>query len=124
MHQPLSLQYFYISSPQKNEKLYPNPIEDKTVKLEKVTINGKNWSDFNREEGYVNLPESQNVKMKVILSRFEQKRVLVYTKNGEGYVHENISASVKAIKKICNEKGIAVDVTDKPSIFTDEKLKN
>jgi len=60
--------YFYISSPKKNEKLYPSPIEDKTVKPEKVTINGKDWSDLNQEEGYINLPASQKLKVKVILS--------------------------------------------------------
>jgi hypothetical protein len=34
----------------------PCPIENKTVKLDKVMINGQNFSDFNREEIYVNLP--------------------------------------------------------------------
>ena len=51
-----------------------------------------------------------------------QKRALVYTKNGKGYVHDNISASVEALKNICKEEGVAVDVSDDPSVFTDENL--
>ena len=33
------------------------------------------------------------------------KKVLIYTKNGEGYVHENIPYSVKAIRKILEDHG-------------------
>ncbi|MBN2413453.1 ThuA domain-containing protein [candidate division KSB1 bacterium] len=52
-----------------------------------------------------------------------EKRVLIYTKNGEGYVHDNISASVDALVAICNTNGILTDVTDNPSVFTIDKLK-
>ena len=31
----------------------------------------------------------------------KELRVLIYTKNGEGYVHDNIDASVAAMEKIC-----------------------
>lgn len=51
------------------------------------------------------------------------KRILIYTKNGEGYVHENIAASIKAIQEICNEVGILSDASDDPSVFTTENLK-
>lgn len=50
-------------------------------------------------------------------------KILVYTKNGKGYVHDNIAASVEAIKKMCAEKNILVDVSDEPSVFTPENLK-
>ena len=50
--------------------------------------------------------------------------VLVYTKNGKGYVHDNIAAGVAAIKQIGNENGFNVDVSDKPGDFTEENLKN
>ncbi len=49
--------------------------------------------------------------------------VLVYTKNGKGYVHDNIAAGVAAIKQIGNENGFNVDVSDKPGDFTEENLK-
>jgi len=52
-----------------------------------------------------------------------EKRVLIYTKNGEGYVHDNISASVDALTAICNTNGISADVTDDPSVFSIENLK-
>jgi len=29
----------------------------------------------------------------------EQKKVLIYTRNGEGYIHGNIDASVKALQE-------------------------
>ncbi len=53
----------------------------------------------------------------------DEKRVLIYTKNGEGYVHENIAASVEAMKKICAEEGILTEVSDQPSVFTRENLE-
>ncbi|HZY82155.1 MAG TPA: ThuA domain-containing protein [Cyclobacteriaceae bacterium] len=51
-------------------------------------------------------------------------RVLVYTKNGKGYVHDNIPFAVEAIKKLGSEHGFSVDVTDDPSKFTDKNLAN
>ena len=49
--------------------------------------------------------------------------VLVYTKNGKGYVHDNIPSAVKAIQTLGQEHGFKVDVTDDPTIFTEDKLK-
>ena len=57
------------------------------------------------------------------LNKVKGKKVLIYTKNGEGYVHKNIAESVKALKTICKEYGIITDATDKPSAFTTENLK-
>ncbi len=51
------------------------------------------------------------------------KKVLVYTKNGEGYVHENIPNSVKAIRKIMTDHGYIVEDTDDPSVFVEENLQ-
>ena len=50
------------------------------------------------------------------------KKVLIYTHNGNGYVHENIAASVEALKKLCAKNGFEVESTDDPAIFM-EKLK-
>ena len=56
-----------------------------------------------------------------------QPKVLVYTRNytpdGKGYVHDNISASVEAIKKMGAESGFGVDASDDPAVFTDANLK-
>ena len=51
------------------------------------------------------------------------KQILIYTKNGEGYVHENIAESVKALQEICKKEGIKTDVSDDPAVFTAENLK-
>jgi uncharacterized protein len=56
-----------------------------------------------------------------------QPRILVYTRNytpdGKGYVHDNIAASVAAIRKMSGEAGFAVDATDDPTVFTDANLR-
>ncbi len=51
-----------------------------------------------------------------------QKRVLVYTHNGKGYVHENIAASVKALSEICREQGYEFISTDNPAIFNKKDI--
>ncbi len=50
-------------------------------------------------------------------------RLLVYTKNGTGYVHDNIPASIEAIKGLAAEHKFAVDASDDPAVFTDDNLK-
>jgi type 1 glutamine amidotransferase len=55
-----------------------------------------------------------------------ERRVLLYTRNqvGKGlYVHDNIPASVAAIKKLGEENHFAVDVSNDPAAFTDQNLK-
>lgn len=56
-----------------------------------------------------------------------EKKVLVCTRNyvtgGGGYVHDNIAASVAAIRKMARENGFAVDASDDPKAFTDANLK-
>ncbi len=50
-------------------------------------------------------------------------RVLIYTKNGKGFVHKNIPASVECLKDICKKNDWSYEVTDDASIFTAEKIK-
>ncbi|MEP6730933.1 MAG: ThuA domain-containing protein [bacterium] len=56
-----------------------------------------------------------------------QQKVLVYTRNytpdGKGYVHDNIAASVAAIRKMGAEMRFGVDVSDDPTTFTDANLR-
>jgi uncharacterized protein len=52
-----------------------------------------------------------------------QDKILIYTKNGKGYVHENISASVEALKKLASENKIVAESSDQPSVFTTQNLK-
>lgn len=58
----------------------------------------------------------------VLANPVVKKRILVYTKNGKGYVHQNIAASVVALKKLGNENNWIVDVSDNPSVMTNEIL--
>jgi type 1 glutamine amidotransferase len=57
----------------------------------------------------------------------DDKRVLVYTRNhvtnGKGFVHDNIASCTAAIQKLGRENGFTVDVSDDPSVFTDDNLK-
>ena len=50
------------------------------------------------------------------------KHVLIYTKNGEGYVHKNIPASVKCLEKICKSNSWTFEATDNAGVFTKEKI--
>lgn len=63
--------------------------------------------------------EAQTSKKEKIAQKLLKKaHVLIYTKNGEGFVHDNIASSVKGLKKLAMDNGFTVDVSDDPSIFT------
>jgi len=50
-------------------------------------------------------------------------KVLVYTKNGKGYVHDNIASAVACIQKMGQEQGFKVDTSSNPAVFTTPNLK-
>lgn len=52
-----------------------------------------------------------------------QDKILVYTKNGKGYVHENIATSVEAIRSLGAENGFSADASDDPKVFAPDNLK-
>lgn len=56
---------------------------------------------------------------------FEWKdiKILVYTKNGEGFVHDNIPNSIRAFQEMGEQHGFHVDVSEDPADFTDENLR-
>jgi type 1 glutamine amidotransferase len=74
------------------------PIKTAGFKLEKLSINDKD--------------------------KLKNSKVLVYTKNGKGYVHDNIASAVASIKEMGVENHFTVDVSDDPSVFTEANLKN
>lgn len=55
---------------------------------------------------------------------FQGKSILIYTRNGEGYVHDNIAASVAALEEICDALGIKTESTDDPTVFERKGLKD
>lgn len=54
---------------------------------------------------------------------WQKVKVLVYTKNGKGYVHDNIPNAVLCIRKLGQQHGFSVDASDQPTVFTEENLK-
>lgn len=55
--------------------------------------------------------------------KLKNSRVLVYTKNGKGYVHDNIPSAVACVKELAVANGFSADVSDDPAVFTEENLK-
>jgi type 1 glutamine amidotransferase len=49
--------------------------------------------------------------------------VLVYTKNGKGYVHDNIPSAVNCIQKLGRQHGFKVDTSSDASVMTENNLK-
>jgi type 1 glutamine amidotransferase len=54
---------------------------------------------------------------------WEKVNILLYTKNGKGFVHDNIPNSIKAIKALGGENGFTVDASEDPADFTEDNLK-
>jgi uncharacterized protein len=48
--------------------------------------------------------------------------VLVYTKNGKGYVHENIPAAIACFQKLGKQYGFQTTSSEDPGVFTKENL--
>lgn len=57
------------------------------------------------------------------ISQWKKVQVLVYTKNGKGYVHDNIPNAVACIQKLGRDFQFKVDVSDNPSVFSRENLQ-
>jgi type 1 glutamine amidotransferase len=62
------------------------------------------------------IPASDGVAWKKV-------KVLVYTKNGKGYVHDNIPSAVTCIRRLGQQLQFKVEVSDQPSVFTESNLK-
>jgi type 1 glutamine amidotransferase len=48
--------------------------------------------------------------------------VLVYTKNGKGYVHDNIAAASACVRRLGKQYGFIVTVSDNPASFNETSL--
>lgn len=57
--------------------------------------------------------------------KFSWKKVvvLVYTKNGKGYVHDNIPSAVNCIQQFGKQYGFRVDTSSNASVMTESNLK-
>ena len=54
---------------------------------------------------------------------WKKVNVLVYTKNGKGYVHDNIPSAVSCIQKLGKQYGFKVDTSSDASVMTEDNLK-
>ncbi|MEJ7740642.1 MAG: ThuA domain-containing protein [Chitinophagaceae bacterium] len=54
---------------------------------------------------------------------WKKVKVLIYTKNGKGYVHQNIPSAVRCIQKLALEYGFKADTSNDPAVFTQDNLK-
>ena len=57
--------------------------------------------------------------------KFSANKVLICIgkRLSAGYVHDNIAASVSAVREICTARNIATDIADSASVFTPEIIK-
>lgn len=55
--------------------------------------------------------------------KWNKVHVLLYTKNGKGFVHDNIPNSIEAIQALADQNGFKLDVSEDPGVFTDDNLK-
>lgn len=62
-------------------------------------------------------------KQKKEAANLKKVNALVYTKNGKGYVHENIPYAVASIQKLGQAYGFKVSVSDDPAVFTEENIR-
>lgn len=54
---------------------------------------------------------------------WKRVKVLVYTKNGKGYVHDNIPSAVRCMQRLGQQHGFSVDTSARPDVFTDANLR-
>lgn len=57
------------------------------------------------------------------VDKLKNSVVLVYTKNGKGYIHDNIPSAVASIKELATVNKFTADVSDDPAVFTETNLK-
>lgn len=60
---------------------------------------------------------------KTVKVNWKKVNVLVYTKNGEGYVHKNIDTASMALKQLGEQHGFGVTVSDNPAEFNENNLQ-
>jgi uncharacterized protein len=65
------------------------------------------------------VPDPSQVKKNQLVG----SHVLVYTKNGTGYVHDNIAAAVLCIQELGKSNHFEVDATNDPKVFNQADLK-
>ncbi|MBW8015789.1 MAG: ThuA domain-containing protein [Planctomycetes bacterium] len=71
---------------------------------------------------FINGSTQAESKAKIKGGKEKTRKILIYTKNGKGFVHKNIPTSIECIKGICKKNGWACEASDDPAIFTTKKI--
>jgi type 1 glutamine amidotransferase len=56
-------------------------------------------------------------------NKLKGSTVLVYTKNGKGYVHDNIPAAVACLKEMAKQEKFTIEVSEDANVFSEDNLK-
>ncbi len=81
-------------------------------------------SDNKNRTPFLNSPSLSRSPINILVKdKLTGSHVLVFTKNGKGYVHDNIASSVACIQALGKTHNFIVDVTDDPTVFTEANLK-
>ncbi len=54
---------------------------------------------------------------------WKRVKVLVYTKNGKGYVHDNIPFALRCMQRLGQQYGFSVDTSSRPDVFSEGNLR-
>ena len=54
---------------------------------------------------------------------WKRVKVLVYTKNGKGYVHDNIPSAVQCLQRLAQQHGFSIDTSSRPDVFSEANLR-
>ncbi|MDX1637420.1 MAG: DUF6807 family protein [Balneolaceae bacterium] len=111
---------YFNFNPAQEQDWHLKPGESHSLKYRMMVYDGRidslkaeeYWQDFG------NPP-----RVEVTKSALAGSRILVYTRNGEGYVHDNIPNSIEAIKNLGKKYNFTVDASEDPADFTEENLK-
>ena len=71
----------------------------------------------------VSMAQGQKTSSRKDNVHWKKLKVLVFTKNGKGYVHENIPFAVNCLQKLSQHHGFKMDVSENPGVFTRENLQ-
>ena len=66
------------------------------------------------------LPDSTNAQTDRV--NWRRVKVLVYTRNGKGYVHDNIPFAVACLLQLGKQYGFKVDTSSRPDVFSETNL--
>ena len=112
---------FFNFNPAQEQDWVLKPGREYVLRYRMMVYDGKISTDLaeNYWDDFAYPPEVEVVAMPSV----KGKKVLAFTKNGEGYVHDNLETSVAALKKLGSENGFSVDASDDSAVMTEENLK-